>query len=170
MTMTVGIYIKELEPSDEGKFVAVISDVARRHGYGVSFSLRSLAPEVRDGIESLKKAWPKSFFAFLHAPPGGLVADAWEIGVDLEPGRDRTRFAEFIKDLGSSMDGLTEYIWIAFMDHWGNNQKVRLLEGDTKYLIELLCRPCGWCQELYVPESDSYWCDDQIPLLYKIKI
>lgn len=169
MSQTIGITIKNLSEPLRSEAEQRVKDTAKAHGYGVSFGSSSCVEETREGVATLARSWKTNFFAFLHHPTDAVEAEAWQIGRALSPGGERSDFFKFLNTLYHVFSRFTSEFSIFFAIDWNAKDKVRFREGPFESLIKYLSRPCGWAEALYIPESDSFWCDDEVPVIFTVR-
>ena len=168
MSLTVGVTIRGLPKKDQSFVELLLQKIAQEHSYRFSFGLDKARLDVSDGLQTLLTTWDTELLALLHAPAWEEYPLVSETNEEEAPDGWYPSFYSFLEQIAVQLLPTFGPPSIFFAIWLDVNERVRRESGSVEALIQRLKSSQGWKLRRYSPKTDSYWHDDEVPLLYDI--
>ncbi len=171
MSSTIGFGLSMQASNDELK--KQILEIAKSHGYLVSYDLSIVESEVFEGIAALASALELKLLFLLHAPPRPDVALAFAVIEEMRNLDYQTtplKFFRFLEELSNSLKVWVTEFTVFFASEWNTDLRVRKMEGSLDDLINTLKDSGGWYLILFDPKRNAWQESDEHPLVFTVKL
>lgn len=151
--------------------VGMVAQKAERYGYDAISGIDAAEADVQAGLRqaSARLGWQSHIL--LKAPRGnkGVLA----FGIQEEFTAHETKgtippFFDFLSDADVVLRTNYDVYWVVFAGEWGEDERIRIEEGNLKDLIRRLSGPGNWCQRLFVVKTGRFQDSDEVPLVFRV--
>jgi hypothetical protein len=173
MTTTIVLGVPRTDCSDCELAFQRLERAAAQYGFLAERGVSAAEVDCQMGLKEIEHRFDLAVVAVIRAPrdcPAPLAPEIQESFVEWEMSGKKPLFFEFLRDVASSLKGVSRSILVAFSGEWESGDRVRRRDGTMDELVEFLKRPGAWYQRLYVPRTGRWQDSDDIPLIFLVDV